>query len=312
MPDDVHTMEPQQSEEGSPNPPDTPEGPRVRNYLLRLLIALLFVAGAIVAAGVIQAFVRDLGVPTTTSLRIVYTLLTVVLVAYAYRVYVRWIERRRVTELALPGALRELAFGLVLGFGLIAVSVGILAAAGVYRVNGVGFPFDIVKFFFLFTASVFIEELLVRGILLRLLEEGLGSLFALVFTAFLFGFMHSANDGANAFSSVAVGIEGGLMVGLVWMATRRLWMVIGLHFAWNYTQSALFGLNVSGVEAKGLLAGSLTGPELLTGGQFGLENTIVALLITTIISVYAIQYNLTYDRFLAPAWLRERRAKRGE
>jgi len=303
----------QDMEADAPKMKNTPEkeaGPRVKNYLLRLLIALVFVVAAITMIGLIQTGVRALGVSTTLLLRAIYALLTVGLVGGAYWMYVHWIERRPLTEFARKGALKELAIGLAFGVGLIAVSVGILAAAGVYKVAGVGLPLDIVKFFFVFVASVFIEELLIRGILLRLLEEGLGSLFAVVFTAFLFGFMHSANDGATAYSSLAVGVEGGLMVGLVWMATRRLWMVIGLHFGWNYAQSALFGLHVSGVKTSGLLQGSLVGPELLTGGQFGLENTIVALLICTIISVLAIQYNLANNRFLAPAWLRERRAKR--
>jgi membrane protease YdiL (CAAX protease family) len=65
------------------------------------------------------------------------------------------------------------------------------------------------------------------------------------------------------------------------MLTRNLWLPIGLHAAWNFTQGYLFGIPVSGVAEEGLVTSRLSGPELVTGGGFGLEASVIAFVLAT-------------------------------
>jgi hypothetical protein len=60
--------------------------------------------------------------------------------------------------------------------------------------------------------------------------------------------------------------------------SRRLWLPMGMHFAWNYLLSAVLALPVSGHEARGWVQGSMTGPEWLSGGAYGVEASAAALL----------------------------------
>jgi hypothetical protein len=125
----------------------------------------------------------------------------------------------------------------------------------------------------------FMEELLFRGILFRWIEEFAGSWISLAITSALFGLVHILNPGATWFSSFAIAVEAGLLLGGSYMLTRGLWMPIGLHAAWNFTQGAIFGVPVSGGPTNGLLRATLSGPTILSGGAFGLEASIIALVI---------------------------------
>jgi uncharacterized protein len=79
---------------------------------------------------------------------------------------------------------------------------------------------------------------------------------------------------------VAIALEAGIFLGAAYMLTRRLWFVIGAHFGWNFAEGAIFGLSVSGNQAKGgVIQGTLAGPPLLSGGSFGVEASLPAVLV---------------------------------
>lgn len=77
---------------------------------------------------------------------------------------------------------------------------------------------------------------------------------------------------------MAIAVEAGLLLGALFLATRNLWVVIGLHAAWNATE-ALLGIPVPGQVVPALLRVDVAGPALLTGGDFGLEVSVVPMLI---------------------------------
>ena len=111
------------------------------------------------------------------------------------------------------------------------------------------------------------EELLFRGILFRWIEEFAGSWAALVMTSALFGLAHIFNPNATWFSSFAIAVEAGVVLGGAYMLTRSLWLPIGLHAAWNFTQGEVFDVPVSGSAVHGLVQARLSGPPLLSGGS---------------------------------------------
>src|SRR5947208_798161 len=69
--------------------------------------------------------------------------------------------------------------------------------------------------------------------------------------------------------AVAIVVEAGNFLAAAYMMTRRLWLVIGAHFGWNFTESGM-GAAVSGNVSHGLVKASVTGPTYLTGGIFGI------------------------------------------
>ena len=230
--------------------------------------------------------------------------ITVIAVGLTYYGFVRLIERRSVTELSLSSSIKELACGTVIGVVLFSATIGVLWLLGYYQVSGMNEWSDIFPWLVLAIISGFSEELIFRGLLFRVVEESLGSWLALAISALIFGLLHLANPNATLWGGIAIAIEAGVMLAAAYMYTRRLWLPIGIHFAWNFTQGAIFGVAVSGNEAKGLLQSTLSGPSLLSGGDFGAEASIFAVVICLAAGIYFLQKSSQQGKFIQPFWKR--------
>ncbi|HEY6952095.1 MAG TPA: CPBP family intramembrane glutamate endopeptidase, partial [Bacteroidota bacterium] len=88
--------------------------------------------------------------------------------------------------------------------------------------------------------------------------------------------------------------------------TRRLWFAVGVHMAWNFAQGGIFGIAVSGFAAKGLLQSAMSGPEFLTGGAFGAEASIIAVMVCVTGFIFLMVRANRRGRFIKPFWLRKR------
>jgi uncharacterized protein len=241
--------------------------------LVRIVVAILFV-------GMAFAVVRlPLSLLTDKALRRLGALLLAAVVLLAYWAYVRIVERRRVSELSGRHADRELGGGVLLGALLFCLTIGILAALGVYRVTGTNGWTVMLAILPGSILSGVLEEVLIRGVLFRILEEWLGSWIALALSAVIFGVLHLLNPGATFLNAAAISIEAGVLLAAAYMVTRRLWLCIGTHIAWNFTQGGVFSVAVSGGASKGFFQSTMIGPDWLTGGAFGAEASVVALVV---------------------------------
>ena len=211
-------------------------------------------------------------------------LLIAAVMVVAYRVLVRLTERRDATELDAARAIPLTAGGVLLGVLLFCVVYAALWSLGIATFLGWGTTDGLLATFAGAMGAAFGEEIVFRGSLYRLLEEGFGTTAAVLVSGALFGLLHAGNPGATAASSAAIALEAGILLAAAYAATRSLWLPIGLHFGWNFTEGGIFGASVSGGESHGLLNVHLAGPEALTGGQFGPEASLVAVAVSLAIS----------------------------
>lgn len=196
--------------------------------------------------------------------------------AIVYWLLVRWTERRAAGELLLARAPGGFVGGAVLGAGLFCAVYAVLWALGVAHFNGIGTTDGLALAFALSLLAGFGEEMIFRGAVFRLFEEGFGTTVAVLLSGAMFGAMHAGNHGATLASSAAIAVEAGVLLAAAYALTRSLWLPIGLHFAWNFTEGGIFGAAVSGHDAKSLLSVPLHGPDYLTGGAFGPEASVAA------------------------------------
>lgn len=247
--------------------------------LLRLLVAVLLIGVPfILAAKLIQLALPDQG------WRGVGNLLRGALLVSLYAGYVRWIERRPVDELALGGALKEFAVGAGLASLLIALFVLLLSALGCYAIVGTNGWVAISSVLPAMLVVAIAEEIVLRALLFRMLEQAFGSWLALGVSSLLFGLMHLGNPNATLFTSLCLALQLGVMFAAAYMLTRRLWLCTGLHFGWNYAQAGVFAIPMSGFEPKALVLAEIQGPNWLTGGAFGAEGAVPGLLLCLLLS----------------------------
>jgi membrane protease YdiL (CAAX protease family) len=238
-----------------------------------------------------------------TPLRLLGAVILAALFILAYKGYKRWIERAPDRELEFAGDGRELAFGLAGGAMLFTVMTGIVALLGGFEILGLRGAGAIWSMLSLAVFSSVFEEILLRGIVFRQLEAWLGSWIALALSSALFGVLHITNPGATWFSSVAIAMEAGILLGAAYMLTRRLWLAIGIHAAWNFTQGWVFSVPVSGGEVPlGLLITRRIGPDWLTGGDFGLEASVVAMVVASLAGVILLLVAIQKGELRKPSW----------
>ncbi|GGP03311.1 CPBP family intramembrane metalloprotease [Nonomuraea glycinis] len=203
-----------------------------------------------------------------------------------YWAVMRFVAGRPTPEIARAGAGREALLGAGVGLGFMLVSALLIAILGGYSFSwSSGNPLPVV-FTVAATAvgAAVTEELMFRGLALQALERLWGSRAALAITALLFGALHLGNPAATAWSSLAIALEAGVLLGAAYLWRRNIWFVVGLHFAWN-TTVGLLGIPVSGHASPGLLTTEVTGPALLTGGGFGIEASIVPVIVSVLLTI---------------------------
>ena len=294
-----------------PTQEDAAGGPFVRllhSPLLRVLyfVALLalFSMGALWLRRTLAVAPNNL---QTMSASVGATVLAVLPFLLAYWLLARFVERRRLEELSWRKS-PQLLWGLLASCVLFSCVTLELWLAGAYRVTGTSDA----PLWTLFLLSAVVpgitEEIVSRGILFRLTEEGLGTWIALAFSGLFFGFAHSSNPGATLWTSLAISIEAGVLFGLLYHLTRSLWWCIGLHAGWNFVQGAVFGIPVSGIAMDGLVDSTLQGPDWLDGGGFGAEASVLTVLTCCVASLLLARHMLRKGSVVKPFWSRSREA----
>ena len=220
----------------------------------------------------------------------------------SYWIYVRLVEKRPVFELSYGKAFHEFGTGLLIGTLMVLAVIGMAYASGTYTMTGakdwsMAIVLPLAQMIFV---GVF-EEVLCRGIVFRIVEQSLGSWAALAISAVLFGLAHVPGNGAG-FLAISVMAVAGVFFSAAYMLTRRLWLCIGIHIAWNYVLGTIFSIPVSGHESNGLLLGKLSGPEWMTGGPYGLEATIFTLFVLATLGAYFLWRARTKNHFIEPSW----------
>ena len=259
-------------------------------------ISLIIVAGAIAGSqGLLKRTVGDYGA---------FILAVIVLVVFGLSA--RFIERREPIEIAPQPEVLRLFSGFLLGLLLFTAAMAVLRLLGVYHHDGLGTFSGVLKGLAFATAAGVTEEVLFRGLLFRILSKATGTWGALALTSALFGAAHLNNPGATLGSAIAIAVEAGILLGAAYVATGGLGVPIGIHIGWNFCEGSIFGMAVSGTNAQpSLLRGSLNGPAILTGGAFGPENSIIAVILCLVVAVYFLRKMWIEKRIEPPMWAKE-------
>jgi putative cofactor-binding repeat protein len=204
----------------------------------------------------------------------------------SYILLFRYYEQRAIRELSLQSFGRNFLLGVLTGFILQSLVIATMCLYGSYRILHVNPLISVIPALVMSLAAAVTEEILIRGIVFRLLEEKWGSVIALVASALLFGVLHLGNKNATLWSAFSIAIQAGILLAATYMFARNLWLPIFLHFAWNFTEGGIYGAALSGnTVEKSLLTSRISGNPLITGGAFGPENSVQATVLCLIAGI---------------------------
>ena len=217
-------------------------------------------------------------------------------VVAAYIFMLRIVDKRKAVQLpfVLDGIIPETAIGFVIGSTIISLVIGCAAILGCYRIVGPNNYSDlVVPLIFLYFASAS-EEIICRGYVFQRLERSWGTAIAIVIASIVFGFSHMIGTSQiplteRLLACACLVIESGLLYNAAYLYRRRLWLPIGIHWAWNYLQGPIYGMPVSGlVYWIPMIKAKATGAAMITGGSWGPEAGLPSFVIRTFIGVFFI------------------------
>lgn len=257
-------------------------------WRIMIWIVFFFVASfpvALLNPFIVAAFGQ--GTPVTEA---VFKFGVTVVAVVVSLVLLTYVDKRSFASMGLTfhrRALSELGKGLAVGFGMLCLAVGIMWALGHHELT---WPEEQTGYFltgFLINALLFIvvgfnEEIIFRGYVFQSMIEGTNFWISTLFWSFLFGVAHMGNPNVSPFGIANI-VLAGILLSLAYYQTRSLWMPIGIHITWNFTEGWVWGLPVSGTTVTQTLTKGLeTGPDWWTGGTFGPEGGAACTLVCAI------------------------------
>ncbi|NEW06252.1 CPBP family intramembrane metalloprotease [Paenibacillus sp. SYP-B3998] len=196
---------------------------------------------------------------------------------------------------------RKMGEGFAAGIILISASCGLIWLVGGVKIVSIQWngtiAQEMIGGFLLFIGVAVNEELFARGYLQGLVKNRFGTIASVIVSTIVFAFLHSFNPGMWSTSLPIINLLlAGLLFGVSRVCSGGLWMPIGMHLSWNFLQGNVFGFDVSGTRVASIIQIEQSGTDLLAGGSFGAEGSLVTTLIllagTFLVYVYYHRINL--------------------
>ena len=262
---------------------------------IKLWRDIIFVIGGIlllIIGSTIQAFeVYTASEYNSYLINIPIFLITVAVLLLLYSLLTRYVEGNDACKIAPRKDISSIGKGLLIGFSYFIIVTATMSLCGCYHIKSIQFDWEKQLFSFtLFFLVAVSEEIFFRGILFRMINRRWNLWAALVISALIFGGLHIFNDNATLWSSIAIAIEAGSLLGAAYAYNKNLWLPIGIHWIWNYTQGNILGFPVSGEDnVTSVITPEISGPQWLTGGSFGAEASVISAVIGLLISLWFIR-----------------------
>ncbi len=197
--------------------------------------------------------------------------------------FMRFIDKQPLIEIGFQtkGRLKEFNYGLILGLLIMAFAYVFLSLIG--EIVFENYTFDLQKIFLsiiLFIGVSVFEEVIFRGYMLKNLLESFNPYVALFISSIFFSLIHGSNPNVTTLGLCNIFLAG-FFLGASYIFTKNLWFPIALHFSWNFFQS-MFGFKVSGLDSYSIIEFSIPENNMLNGGEFGFESSLLSIIILII------------------------------
>lgn len=182
---------------------------------------------------------------------------------------------------------RDILLGLLIGLLMMGMGFGLLILLKKISIDHISFnATDFALSFLLFVLVAFNEEIFLRGYVLNNLMLSMNRYLALFISAIAFSLLHLFNPHFSILTFFVI-LLSGIILGISYIYTRNLWFPIALHFSWNFFQGTIFGFNVSGQDVYSVINQQRPYDDLINGGAFGFEGSLLSIVFIVIFTVLA-------------------------
>ncbi len=218
-----------------------------------------------------------------------FSFAALIIIVYIFRTS---IDRKSLLSMgfSLKNRFSDIAAGFLFALFIIGGGTLILSLLGFIEFVDVQMNQNELLFGFLLLLLVaFGEEILARGYILNNLLTTTNKYWALIFSAAIFALLHSLNFNLSLIGVINLFLAG-IILGATYIYTQNLWFPISLHLFWNFFQGPVFGYPVSGMKIKSITTIKLTGSELMNGGSFGFEGSVLCSILTLLGIIIILSY----------------------
>ncbi|WP_282126421.1 CPBP family intramembrane glutamic endopeptidase [Marinifilum flexuosum] len=198
-------------------------------------------------------------------------------------IFTKFIDRKKIFDLgfSIQNRAKDIIYGLLAGSLLIGIGFGVLWINGNLSITNINFNFfNLFQSVLIYCLVSLNEEIIVRGYILQNFMDSMNRYLALVLSSLIFTALHLLNPNVS-FLGITNIFLAGILLGIGYIFTKNLWFPLALHFSWNFFQGPIFGFEVSGTKSDTLISQTITGNEILTGGNFGFEGSLLASILCT-------------------------------
>jgi uncharacterized protein len=275
------------------NSPGQPTSLISRGWIRAMVFCICYLLVFIIAGSIYTRLRQGINISTQAFFfwGFIVSFFFAMLTVYVFR---RVIDRQSFMSLGFEWEhhKRDAAEGLLLGLSLLGIESLILYFTGHLTWTGVTVNItDLFSGIIIMLLVAVAEETVFRGYILNNLLQSINKWLALGISSLLFALFHAGNPAITMLALLNIFLSG-LVLGLNYLYTKNLWFAIMFHFSWNFFLGPVLGYEVSGLGLSSLLEQDIAGPDWLTGGEFGLEGSILDGIFSIVAFILlATQYN---------------------
>ncbi|PKP08447.1 MAG: CPBP family intramembrane metalloprotease [Bacteroidetes bacterium HGW-Bacteroidetes-3] len=259
--------------------------------ILLIIIPYIFIVGIFQFIGALIARVdfNNINFPKTSEQHIIISFFSLLGTFLVLWIFMKYVDKENFVKLGFDtkNRLHEFLVGIIIGAFI--MSAGYLFLLFFEEINFQKVIFntkEIIISILLFIIVAIMEEVLLRGYVLKNLMVSFNKYVALIVSSILFSLMHGFNPNIDLFAFINLFLAG-IFLGISYIHTKNLWFPIALHLSWNLFQT-IFGFNVSGQDTYSVIEFTMIEQNLLNGGAFGFEGSILAV-IAMLITIVGIE-----------------------
>lgn len=249
-------------------------------FVTKIIVGIAVIGASVALIEWLRTLLLDKTNLSENIKNIIIAIADSVVAVTAYILLYRKYEKRHITELSAASFIKYAVIGIITGFALQAFFILIIYIVGAYSIIRVN-PASVLvtPFSFALTAG-FVAEILIVGVVFRLMEEQTGTIVTLIFFIILFAVLHVNTKGASVVSVGATAMQAGFLLPASYVCSRSLWLPVFLHFSWDFTEPGIFGgINASSSITQSLFTSKITGHPLITGGETGPQDSLQSLIL---------------------------------